>query len=700
MQSFLLTCLAEGRGGDDDEENNRAKGQAVVCNLTVAGVHEAVALSEVRSEGNTVSKQVLETAKRAVALTRLNVRQDSHATSAGKICERHMLVPAQVKEKTDTTNDDVLAWTASKSLTEWMDRYDRWAYEVFDNPKSVSPTQEQAEVLKVVHNRVTQEEYELAGEQRQSGWSRGRWQESTLDRPLLRLVHGLPGSGKSKLIGWLKEYFEEVWQWTRNKQYALIAPMNTMADNIGGSTMHSFGRIPFKDRRGIDIHPSAAKQDSGICGGADDWHELRFILLDEVEAAGAGLIGRLEENVRLQVPSTSSAVAGLRSEQHRNRKRQNAFAGVNVVCFGDFWQLDPTGDAALMSNPLKHSGCPYVDRTLFMFWYSPQKDEGRDNFHVQPWHGECRIWELSQNIRSGADEWLSTVLDECRMGDLKEENYNFLHGLPTATPIQFWYHRRTEKKDWHRRQTCTIDAECADCATERLRRNRWLNIANAPECAAQMLASEKFKRCMLITPFNKAVFQFSIHRAQTFAAAAKQQLFWMQAVDKPPAWFAGTLGTEELERLKTKWLQYHARKTEGVLSLCPCCHGMPMRITNGNSALCREFGIHNGTTCTVEGWELDPVDQDTVGTSEDAQVVLRALPRRLIIRMDRPLQKQYDGLPKDCFPLSPVTVYWTLDAEDSIEIHRRGFPVVPNFSTTIDGATGKPWTPRWLILAT
>ena len=36
-----------------------------------------------------------------------------------------------------------------------------------------------------------------------------------------------------------------------------------------------------------------------------------------------------------------------------------------------------------------------------------------------------------------------------------------------------------------------------------------------------------------------------------------------------------------------------------------------------------------------------------------------------------------------------MTVYWTLDTEDSIEIMRRGFPIVPNFSTTIDGATGK-----------
>ena len=30
-----------------------------------------------------------------------------------------------------------------------------------------------------------------------------------------------------------------------------------------------------------------------------------------------------------------------------------------------------------------------------------------------------------------------------------------------------------------------------------------------------------------------------------------------------------------------------------------------------------------------------------------------------------------------------------LDAEEQIEISRRGFPIVPNFSTTIDGATGR-----------
>ena len=67
--------------------------------------------------------------------------------------------------------------------------------------------------------------------------------------------------------------------------------MNTMADNIGGNTIHSFANISFKDRRGIEIKPHTNKDGGGICGEEGNLHELRFILLDEVEAAGAELIG-------------------------------------------------------------------------------------------------------------------------------------------------------------------------------------------------------------------------------------------------------------------------------------------------------------------------------------------------------------------------------------------------------------------------
>ena len=84
---------------------------------------------------------------------------------------------------------------------------------------------------------------------------------------------------------------------------------------------------------------------------------------------------------------------------------------------------------------------------------------------------------------------------------------------------------------------------------------------------------------------------------------------------------------------------------------------MPMRITNGSSTLYRANGVHNGATCVTQAWELDPLDQEALKDSQDAQVVLRALPSELIVRMDRRLKKQFKGLPDNCFPLSPVTVY-------------------------------------------
>ena len=125
------------------------------------------------------------------------------------------------------------------------------------------------------------------------------------------------------------------------------------------------------------------------------------------------------------------------------------------------------------------------------------------------------------------------------------------------------------------------------------------------------------------------------------------------------------------------------------MSICPCCYNMPLRITHGNGYLYKEYGVHNGATCILKGWELDDTDSGSLDSGGAKQIVLRALPKKLIVQMDRPLKKEYPGLPVNHFPLSPVTVYWLLDAQGEIAIPRKGFPVVPNFSTTVDQATGK-----------
>ena len=57
--------------------------------------------------------------------------------------------------------------------------------------------------------------------------------------------------------------------------------------------------------------------------------------------------------------------------------------------------------------------------------------------------------------------------------------------------------------------------------------------------------------------------------------------------------------------------------------------------------------------------------------------------------MEIPLKKPYLDLPDKWFPMTAVTTYWTLDADENIEITRRGYPLVSHFSSTIHSSTGR-----------
>ena len=68
--------------------------------------------------------------------------------------------------------------------------------------------------------------------------------------PLFDLIHGIPGAGKSRVIAWICELFTDVLGWTSGNQFICLAVQNTMAANIGGSTIHHWGNIPFRDEKG------------------------------------------------------------------------------------------------------------------------------------------------------------------------------------------------------------------------------------------------------------------------------------------------------------------------------------------------------------------------------------------------------------------------------------------------------------------
>ena len=75
----------------------------------------------------------------------------------------------------------------------------------------------------------------------------------------MRLAHGLPGSGKSAVLLWLTQYFKQVWQWTQGVHFVKVAFMNSMAANIDGSSIHSWGNIGFVAKDVGRSQPCAAQ---------------------------------------------------------------------------------------------------------------------------------------------------------------------------------------------------------------------------------------------------------------------------------------------------------------------------------------------------------------------------------------------------------------------------------------------------------
>ena len=129
--------------------------------------------------------------------------------------------------------------------------------------------------------------------------------ETTLDN---LFVTGRAGTGKSTLLNYLSE--------NTSKQIVICAPTGVAALNVGGQTIHSLFRLPIGVIADNDIEQSA---------------ELRKLLstidtlvIDEVSMVNADLLDAIDRSLR----------------QARGR-RHEAFGGVQVVLFGDPYQLAP-----------------------------------------------------------------------------------------------------------------------------------------------------------------------------------------------------------------------------------------------------------------------------------------------------------------------------------------------------------------------
>ncbi|HEY9498635.1 MAG TPA: AAA family ATPase [Terrimesophilobacter sp.] len=126
-------------------------------------------------------------------------------------------------------------------------------------------------------------------------------------------VTGRAGTGKSTLLNHLS--------WNTSKQLVIAAPTGVAALNVGGQTIHSLFRLPIGVIADHDIVQNGDLRKL--------LNTIDTLVIDEVSMVNADLLDAIDRSLR----------------QARQRT-QEAFGGVQLVLFGDPYQLAPVpGDA-------------------------------------------------------------------------------------------------------------------------------------------------------------------------------------------------------------------------------------------------------------------------------------------------------------------------------------------------------------------
>jgi ATP-dependent exoDNAse (exonuclease V) alpha subunit len=143
-------------------------------------------------------------------------------------------------------------------------------------------------------------------------------------------ITGKAGTGKSTL---LRHFVKNT-----KKQVVVLAPTGIAAINVGGSTVHSFFRLPFRPivQDDEEIHRFAKSTEKFKI-----LHKLDTLIIDEVSMLRADLIDAIDQSLRINGGDMSKP-----------------FGGKQVIFFGDLFQLEPV----VQNNE--------VERYLFTEYYN------------------------------------------------------------------------------------------------------------------------------------------------------------------------------------------------------------------------------------------------------------------------------------------------------------------------------------------
>ena len=464
------------------------------------------------------------------------------------------------------------------------------------------PNSEQESFLKHFVRRLKVEILEM----------RQRTTEHTQEEPLLDLVHGFPGTGKSKLIGWMRRLMEEGVGWQHGVQFVCLAFQNAMAAQINGFTVHHWSGIPCRvveGSSGGDRHKLSIKCQA-----------LRVVIIDEISMISAELLGTLQ-----YVVTAAIRRQGTYKKRHSDGSTR-LFGGVNVIMCGDFWQLHPVSGTFLCSNPVEVPA-GRAREALNIFW-----DQGPDTIR--------NFWPLREVMRC-RDPWYKDFLDLCRKGELSEEMYNLFHGLPTLTaagekcdcnkdvvkhdPVLGQY--KNSWKDVFLNGCANMaehiqNSECHACRCARSDRCRVLRRSPRTPLLHSVThttsAEEKavLSKAPALYSFNVPKYFAILLRAREFAKQQRVQLTWCYARDTPMHPGDRELKPDALNEKRASWLRRHDQDTCNLTSLLPLAVGMPVRLTMN---IDRERQLYRGRRGVLHAWTLHP-ETTTVETNDELLV--------------------------------------------------------------------------------
>ena len=236
---------------------------------------------------------------------------------------------------------------AHLSYKAYEARLDNWMAKVklevnAETGKPEPPTHEQLRVLEKVRDRLLVEfalnkeepnEVPVAIHEQVYG--------ANAAEPLRGLIHGLSGTGKSRVIKWIRRMFEEALGWEHGVHFICVAFQNRMAASIGGNTLHNAGDLP---KPGENVEAKLSSSD--IHNLYVKSHSLRWVLIDEISMIADDLLGLFES-------ALDSAAVRSPHFYVRRDKSQVIMGGYNLLTFGDWWQLPPIPDSRFIYTSIR-----------------------------------------------------------------------------------------------------------------------------------------------------------------------------------------------------------------------------------------------------------------------------------------------------------------------------------------------------------